>query len=78
MLNSVVVCAPKISGYASGYHCRYLSKELVVCFLFDLYGFVVLVAVHFISEITKFESTIAIFEHNNVYLSATLRINVFL
>jgi len=35
------------------------------------------VAVHLISEPTKFELIITIFEHNYVYLSPTLRINVF-
>jgi len=30
---------------------------------------------HFISELTKFELIIIIFEHNDVYLSPTLRIN---
>jgi len=33
--------------------------------------------VHFISELTKFELIITIFEHNYVYLSPTLRINAF-
>jgi len=57
----------------------------VVCFLFDLCGLVVLVrilwfsvAVHFISELTKFELITLNFERNYVYLSPTLRINVFL
>jgi len=36
-----------------------------------------LVAVHFISELTKFELIITTFEHNYVYLSPTFRINVF-
>ena len=36
------------------------------------------VAVYFISELTKFELIITIFEHNYVYLSPTLRINVFI
>jgi len=36
------------------------------------------VAVHFISEPTKFELIITIFEHNDVYLSPTLRIKVLL
>jgi len=35
------------------------------------------VAVHFISELTKFELIITIFELNYVHLSPTLRINVF-
>jgi len=35
-------------------------------------------AVTFISELTKFEFIITIFEHNYVYLSPTLRINVFI
>ena len=42
-------------------HCQYLPKDLVVCFWFDLCGLVVLVrilwflvALHFISELTKF------------------------
>jgi len=37
----------------------------------------VLVAVHFISELTKFELILTIFVHNYVYLNLTLRINVF-
>jgi len=36
-----------------------------------------LVAVHFISDLTKFELIITIFEHNYVYLSPTFSINVF-
>jgi len=36
-----------------------------------------LVAVHFVSELTKFELIITTFEHNYVYLSPTFRINVF-
>jgi len=36
-----------------------------------------LVAAHFISELTKSELIITNFEHNYVYLSPTLRINMF-
>jgi len=36
-----------------------------------------LVAVHFISKLTKFELIIITCKHNYVYLSPTLRINVF-
>jgi len=36
-----------------------------------------LVAVYFISELTKFELIITIFEHNYVHLSPTLTTNVF-
>jgi len=38
---------------------------------------VFLVAVHFISELTKFELIITIFEHSYVYLTPSLRISVF-
>jgi len=34
-------------------------------------------AVHFFSEMIKFELIITIFEHNYVYSSQTLEINVF-
>jgi len=40
-------------------------------------GLVILVAVHFILELTKVELIIATFEHNYVYFSPTHRINVF-
>jgi len=36
-----------------------------------------LVAIHFISELTKFALIITIFEYSYLYLSPTLRINVF-
>ena len=37
-----------------------------------------LIAVHFISELTKFEFIITIFDHNYVYLSPNPRINIFI
>jgi len=56
-----------------------------VFFFYLIYGDLVvlvrilwlLVAVRFISELTKFELIITTFEHNYVYLSPTLRMNVF-
>ena len=39
---------------------------------------VFLVAVHFISELTKLELIITIFEHSYVYLTPSLRISVFI
>jgi len=37
-----------------------------------------LIAVHFISELSKFELIITIFEHKYVYLSPTLRKNILI
>ena len=54
-----------------------IYQNLVVYFLFDFVIFWLLVAVHFISELTKFELINTIFEHNYIHLSPTLRINVF-
>jgi len=64
-------------GYAPG--CTASIYQKISWFVFDLiYVVLLLVAVHFISELTKFELFVTIFEHHNyVYLSPTLRINVF-
>jgi len=60
------------------------QKILCFVFLFDLCGLAVLVrilwlsvAVHFISELTTFVLVNTVFEYKYVYLSPTLRINVF-
>jgi len=70
----VLVCSLPYAEHSC--HCQYIPKDHVVCFSIDLYSSVILVrilcffvAVHFISELRKFELIITIVELNYVFLS---------
>jgi len=50
--------------------------QKILWFVFYLIYVLALVAVHLITELTKFELIITIFEQNDDHVSPTLRINV--
>jgi len=65
----------KISGYAPG--CTASIYQNILRFVFDLIYVVIISGSTFqLSQLTKLELIITIFEHNYVYLSPILRINV--
>ena len=77
--NSVIVCPPYYNFWLRAW-LPLLVFTKILWFVFDL-NYVIwclLVAVHFISELTKWELIDTVFEHNYICLSLTLRMNVFI